>query len=360
MPLPLPTIQGRGSPENPPNRFVPIAFEADGEALDATLAEDGQLPRPGTMFLKDTARSIIVNNDSPDVGFTFSINPYRGCEHGCIYCYARPTHEYFGFSSGLDFETKIFVKEEAPQLLREALYSPKWQPTTVAISGVTDCYQPVERRLRLTRGCLQVMLEFRNPVTVITKNHMVTRDVDVLTELASHNLTAVMLSLTTLDAELGRKMEPRTSSPRRRLDAIKTLTQAGVPVGVMLAPIIPGLTDHEIPALLDAAAEAGARTAGYVPVRLPFAVKDLFAQWLSDHYPDRKDKILNRIRSLRAGKLNDSNFHTRMRGHGEFANQFEQIFKLARRKAGLDQPFPNLTKDAFRRPPRAGDQMSLF
>jgi DNA repair photolyase len=360
MSLILPTIHGRGSADNPPNRFMPIAFEVDGAAMDATIAEEGELPRPQTVFLKDTARSIIVNNDSPDVGFTYSINPYRGCEHGCIYCYARPTHEYFGLSAGLDFETKIFVKEEAPQLLREALYSPKWEPTTVAISGVTDCYQPVERRLQLTRRCLQVLAEFRNPATVITKNHLVTRDVDVLSELAAQKLTVVMLSVTTLDAELGRKLEPRTSSPRRRLEAIEVLAKAGIPVGVMVAPVIPGLTDHEIPSILKAAADAGACTAGYVPVRLPFAVKDLFADWLAAHYPDRKDKVLNRIRSIRAGKLNDSNFHTRMRGHGQFADQFQQIFKIARRKAGLDGPFPELSKVAFKRPPRAGDQMRLF
>ncbi|HEX4796876.1 MAG TPA: PA0069 family radical SAM protein [Humisphaera sp.] len=360
MSLIHPTIKGRGAAKNPPNRFVPIAIEPDGEAMDAIIAAEGELPRPGTQFLKDTSRTVIVHNDSPDVGFTFSINPYRGCEHGCIYCYARPTHEYFGFSAGLDFETKIFVKEEAPQLLREELYSPKWQPSTISISGVTDCYQPIERQLQITRKCLQVLAEFRNPVGIVTKNHLVTRDIDLLAQLASHGAAVVMLSVTTLDADLARKMEPRTSSPKRRLAAIEALAQANIPVGVMLAPIIPGLTDHEMHSILKAAADAGAKFAGYVPVRLPFAVKDIFQQWLEAHYPDRKDKILNRIRSIRGGKLNDSNFQTRMRGTGEFADQFEQMFRLAKRKVGMNQPFPGLSSKAFRRPPRAGEQMGLF
>src|SRR5206468_1628924 len=270
MSLVLPTIHGRGSADNPPNRFVPIAFEADGAAMDAMIAEEGELPRTQTVFLKDTARSIIVNNDSPDVGFTYSINPYRGCEHGCIYCYARPTHEYFGLSAGLDFETKIFVKDDAPQLLRQELYDPKWKPTTLSISGVTDCYQPVERRLRLTRRCLEVLAEFRNPAGVITKNHLVTRDIDVLQELAAHNAVAVHISVTTLDPQLANLMEPRASRPELRIAAIEALAKAGIPVGVMVAPIIPAITDHEMPNILKAVADAGGTTAGFVALRLPW------------------------------------------------------------------------------------------
>ncbi|HET6248990.1 MAG TPA: PA0069 family radical SAM protein [Tepidisphaeraceae bacterium] len=349
------TIQGRGTAANPPNRFEPIAFEIDGDYLD-----DEEQPAPQTAYFKDTARSIIAHNDSPDVGFTWSINAYRGCSHGCIYCYARPTHEYFGLSAGLDFETKIFVKEDAPALLREALYSPKWQPATLAMSGVTDCYQPIERQLQITRRCLQVLAEFRNPVGIITKSHLVTRDIDVLQNLSAVNAAMVFISITTLDADISAKMEPRAASPKRRMAAVEALAAAGIPVGVMVAPIIPGLTDHEMPQILKAAADVGAGTAGYTTVRLPFAVKDLFQEWLGVHFPDRKEKILNRIRDLRGGKLNDSNFNTRMRGQGVFADQFSAMFKLAKRRAGLDKPFPKLSTAAFSRPVRAGDQLMMF
>jgi DNA repair photolyase len=351
-PLIAPTIRGRGAAHNPPNRFEPIAVEADGDLLD----EEGQAAPP-TVYYKDTARSIIVQNDSPDVGFTHSINPYRGCSHGCIYCYARPTHEYFGLSAGLDFETKIFVKPDAPQLLRAELASPKWEPRTLAISGVTDCYQPVERKLEITRRCLEVLAEFRNPAGLITKNHLITRDIDLLRRLNEHQAVIVILSVTTLDAELSSRMEPRTSAPARRLAAVEAMAKAGIPVGVMLAPIVPGLTDHEIPAILNAAAAAGAQFAGYVPVRLPFAVAPMFENWLERHYPDRKDKVLNRIRGLRDGKLNDSTFHTRMRGTGVFADHIRDMFRLARRKAGLDKPSPSLNTSAFRAP---GGQLKLF
>ena len=247
-----PVIRGRGAADNPPNRFEALAHAPDPEAIDP----DG--PGPDTEFLKDPSRSLITYNDSPDVGFTASINPYRGCEHGCIYCYARPTHEYLGFSAGLDFETKILVKEDAPELLRRELSSPRWTPQVLAISGVTDPYQPVERRLELTRRCLEVLAEFRNPVAIITKNHLVTRDVDLLGELARHEAVAVYLSVTTLDPRLARTMEPRTSQPARRLAAIEALSRAGVPSGVLVAPVIPGLTDHEMPKIVAAAARAGA------------------------------------------------------------------------------------------------------
>ena len=353
MALPnLPILHGRGTSANAPNRFDKIEFEPDGDHLDAEETVSVQ-----TVFYRDSSRSLIATNDSPDLGFDKSVNPYRGCEHGCIYCYARPTHEWLGFSAGIDFETKIMVKENAPQLLRDELASPRWEPTTLTISGVTDCYQPAERRFRLTRGCLQVLREFKNPVGIITKNHLVTRDIDLLADMAKEQLAVAMISVTTLDADLAAKMEPRTSTPRRRLDAIRALCGAGIPVGVMMAPIIPGLTDHEIPTLLAAAAEAGAQFAGYVPVRLPFAVKDLFDRWLSDHFPDRKDKIVNRIRSLRGGKLNDSQFGSRMRGQGIWADQLKSLFAWASEKPGITGSFPELSTKLFQRP---GGQMRLW
>ncbi|HTL70834.1 MAG TPA: PA0069 family radical SAM protein, partial [Candidatus Eisenbacteria bacterium] len=285
-----------------------------------------------------------------DVGMSASFNPYRGCEHGCIYCYARPTHEYFGYSAGLDFETKILYKEDAPEILRKNLSSPKWKPQVVALSGVTDCYQPAERKFRLTRRSLEVFAEFLNPVCVITKNFLVTRDVDVLSRLAAANAAAVVLSVTTLDAGLQRKLEPRASHPKRRLEAIELLTRAGIPAGVNVAPVIPGLTDHEIPGILKAAASAGALFAGYTPVRLPHGVKDLFGDWLGRHFPDRKDKVLNRIRAIRGGKLNDSDFHSRMEGKGLFAEQMATLFEVGRRKAGIPSSGPALSSAAFRRP----------
>jgi DNA repair photolyase len=354
MSFPLP-IHGRGAANNPRNRFETVDVVPDP---DAELAPDDELPAPRTVFLKDTSRNILTTNDSPDVGFEVSINPYRGCEHGCIYCYARPTHEYLGFSAGLDFETKIMVKHDAPQLLRAALASPTYEPKTISISGVTDCYQPVERSLRITRGCLEVLAECRHPVGIVTKNHLVTRDIDLFAELAQHNAATVIISVTTLDAELQRVMEPRTSSPTRRLEAIEKLTKAGIPTGVLVAPIVPGLTDHETPAILKAVAGAGACSAGYVPLRLPFALAPMFEQWLAQHFPDRKDKVLNRIRSIRGGMLNDAKFGSRMVGEGVFAEQMKTMFELARRKAGIPEEGPTLSTEAFR-PPR-GPQMTLW
>src|SRR5262245_23028752 len=275
-------------------------------------------------------RSIIARNDSPDVGFSASINPYRGCEHGCIYCYARPTHEFLGMSAGLDFETKILVKEDAPDLLRKELSSPRWKPEPLGLSGVTDCYQPIEKKLQLTRRCLEVLAEFRNPAIIITKNRLVTRDIEVLLELHQFDAISVTISVTTLDRGLQRVMEPRTSTPENRLDAISQLKDAGVPVSVLVAPIIPGLNDHEIPSILKAAAEAGAGNAGYVALRLPYAVKELFAQWLEQHRPLAKDKILNTIRSMRGGKLNDSRFKVRMKGEGVTAERIERLFNISK------------------------------
>jgi len=345
-------IHGRGTAENPPNRFEKLVYLRDPDL------DDAEQPSTKTQFLRDVSKSLITYNDSPDVGFEASINPYRGCEHGCIYCYARPYHEYLGFSAGLDFETKILVKEDAPDLLRKELASRRWTPKVLAISGVTDPYQPIERKLQLTRSCLEVLEEFRNPVMIITKNQLVARDVDVLKRMAELKCAAVFLSVTTLDAELARVMEPRTSTPANRLGAIETLAREGVPVGVLAAPIIPGLTDHEIHSIVKSAADAGARYAGYVVVRLPYAVKELFEGWLEQHFPDRKKKVLNRIREMRGGKLNDPNFGSRMKGQGVFAEQIRSMFKLACRKAGIEESGPDLSTNAFRRP--AGAQLSLF
>lgn len=355
MPHPLPILQGRGTAMNPRNRFERLSVERDADAEQLDLAEAAP---PETTYLRDTARSILTRPDSPDVAMELTINVYRGCSHGCIYCYARPTHEWLGLSAGLDFETKIFVKEEAPALLRAELSAPRYEPKVLSLSGVTDCYQPVERKLELTRRCLEVLLDFRNPCGLITKNHLITRDIDLFQQMNAYSGVAAILSITTLDGDLTRKMEPRTSAPHRRLAAVEALAKAGVPVGVMLAPVVPGLTDHEMPAILKAAADAGATFAGYVPVRLPFAVKDLFQDWLSQHFPDRKEKILNRIRELRGGKLNDSNFGTRMTGEGIWAEQFKTLFEMAKRRAGITGDFPALSSAHFRSPSKA--QLTLW
>jgi DNA repair photolyase len=339
-------IRGRGASVNPANRFERLSYEPEREP-----SEDGKedASAPATVLFKDTSHSIIAYNDSPDVGFDASVNPYRGCEHGCVYCYARPSHEYLGFSSGLDFESKIMVKEDAPELLRRELASPRWKPQVLALSGVTDPYQPVERRLELTRRCLEVLAEFRNPVVIVTKNQLVTRDADLLGELARHRAAAVFVSVTSLDSDLVRRMEPRASTPERRLAAISALSEKGIPVGVMVAPVIPALNDHEIPAILEAAVGAGARYSGYVLVRLPFAVKELFEKWLEHHFPDKKEKVLNRVRAVRGGKLNDPNFETRMRGEGIFAEQIENLFRTACKRQGILGRRPDLSISGFRR-----------
>jgi DNA repair photolyase len=332
---------GRGSPIQPPNRF---------ERLHVSLDEDAEEgPAPRTQFYHDAARSIISRNDSPDLGFDASINVYRGCEHGCSYCYARPYHEYLGFSSGLDFESRIMVKVDAPELLRAELSHPRWIPQRLAMSGVTDCYQPVERKLELTRRCLQVLADFRNPVAIVTKNHLVTRDRDLLSSLAAYQAACVHISVTTLDASLSSRLEPRASRPAHRLAAIRTLAEAEIPVGVLVAPVIPGLNEHEIPAILSAAAEAGARFAGYTVLRLPYAVKDIFQSWLEAHFPDRVERVLGRVREMRGGELNQSSFGERMRGTGAIADEIRQLFGVCLRRYGLDKRYFDLSTAAFRR-----------
>jgi DNA repair photolyase len=346
----------RGATFNPKNRFesLEIVLEPDDYWHD----EDDQPPPLRTQFFRDFSQSIITTNTSPDIPFSVSLNPYRGCEHGCAYCYARPTHEYLGFSAGLDFESRIMVKTDAPELLRAEFSARKWKPQTLAMSGVTDCYQPIERKLEITRGCLAVLAEFRNPVGIVTKNHLVTRDLDLLRELAAHRAAAVAISITTLDGELAKKLEPRASSPSRRLAAIAELSQAGIPVRVMFAPCIPGLNDHEAMDVLRAAAEAGACDAGTVALRLPHAVAPLFEQWLETHFPDRREKIIGRVQSMRGGKMNDPRFGTRMRGEGFFAEQMAAMFDLAKRKTNFrPAPYAQLSTTSFR-VPRA--QLDLF
>jgi DNA repair photolyase len=354
------SIRGRGTPENPANRFERLHYEVEAEDESAWHpADPDEVPRAEpTLYLRDPTRRILARNDSPDVPFDVSINPYRGCEHGCIYCYARPTHEYLGFSAGLDFETRILVKQDAPELLRQQLASPRWKPQLVGLSGVTDPYQPIERRTLLTRRCLEVLRDFRNPVGIVTKNALVGRDIDLLEEMAGFDAASVHVSVTTLDPALHRVMEPRTSSPTERLRAIERLARAGIPVGAMLAPIIPGLTDHEIPKILAAVASAGATRAGFLVLRLPHGVAPLFDDWLQRHYPTRSSKVMARIRELRGGRLNDPRFGSRMRGEGIYAEQIEQLFRVSARRAGLDNERPALSTAAFRRP--AEPQLELF
>ena len=335
-------MKGRGASWNPQNRFEPLEYVPDDEA-----PADDSVPR--TSFYRDPTRTIITTNDSPDVGFEASINPYRGCEHGCIYCFARPTHEYLGMSAGLDFETRILVKEDAPELLREELNASKWTPKTIAISGVTDAFQPIERKLELTRRCLGVLAEFRNPVAIITKNQLVTRDIDHLKELARFNAVRAFVSITTLDPKLANIMEPRTSMPDLRLAAVEALATAGIPVGVMVAPVVPAITEHEMPAILTAAKKAGAKWAGFVVLRLPWAVAPLFEKWLEEHFPDRKDKVLNRIRDLRGGKLYDAKWGVRGRGEGVVADHIEQLFDVTTRRLGLNEEEHEMTTEHFRR-----------
>jgi DNA repair photolyase len=337
-------LRGRGATVNPPNRFEALHYEAD-DWCDCE-SSPGKIR---TQYLRDNSQSVISYNDSPDVGFDASLNPYRGCEHGCAYCYARPTHEYLGFSAGLDFESRILVKVNAPELLRSELARKTWKPQCLVLSGVTDAYQPIEGKLRLTRACLRVLADFRNPTFVVTKNHLVTRDCDYLAELAEVNASAVTISITTLDRDLGGLLEPRASIPSFRLEAIAALRGAGIPVGVNVAPIIPGLNEHEIPGILKAAAAAGARFAAYTIVRLPLAVAPIFVAWLETHFPERKEKILGRIRSMRDGKLNSSKFGSRMRAEGPHAEQIRRLFQVSCRRFGLNRGHFEINADAFHR-----------
>ena len=339
---------GRGAVRDLPNRFEKLAMDLDPDVVQDD-ADDEARPNPKTIFLEDHSETIIARNDSPDIGFTAGINPYRGCEHGCAYCYARPYHEYLGFSSGLEFETKIMVKRRAAELLRRELSRPKYQPQPLAMSGVTDCYQPAERQFRITRSCLEVLAEFRHPVTIITKNFLVTRDLDVLKELAAYDAVQVFISITTLNAELAAKMEPRASRPAHRLRAIEMLARAGVPVGVLVAPIVPGLNDREIPAVIEAAKAAGASSAGFTILRLPYGVKDVFQEWLKLNFPEKLDRIIAAVRAVHGGKLNVSEFGARMSGEGNYADQIHRMFHVFRERLGFGH-MRELRTEHFRRP----------
>jgi DNA repair photolyase len=329
------------------------------QAAVSSGVESPERTRLKTQFFADDSQAILASNDSPDVGFRWSVNPYRGCELGCAYCYARPSHEYLGFDAGLDFETRIMVKHHAPELLRAALARPNWRGELIAFSGVTDCYQPAEREYRLTRGCLEVCAETSQAVTIITKNALVTRDIDLLAPLAARNVASVNISVTTLDAELARELEPRTSPPAKRLAAIRELSDAGVGVCALLAPIIPGLNDEEIPAILAAAREAGATSASYVLLRLPLAVEPIFRDWLQRHVPDKRARVEARIRDTRGGKLSDSQFGRRHRGEGVYAEQIAATFKVFAHKLGFSRGWMPLDESQFT-PPTTGGQLRLF
>ncbi|MCI0675641.1 MAG: PA0069 family radical SAM protein [Phycisphaerales bacterium] len=353
--------RGRGAATlNPGNRFEDVRLHVLGEHLDNQRAEHPDGVQVATQALHDHSKTIINHVvNSPDIGFEWSINPYRGCEHGCIYCYARPTHEELGMSSGLDFETKIMVKHDAPKLLRKELAHPKWKGDTIVFCGVTDCYQPLEAKLKLTRSLLEICAECRQPVGIITKNHLVTRDVDLLSELAKLGAASAAVSITTLDPKLAAKMEPRASSPTDRLKAVRELTRAGIPTTVMVAPVIPGLTDTEMPAILEAAAEHGARSAGWVLLRLPHQIKALFLDWLQRNYPQKAARVEHLIREMRDGALYQSKFKIRQRGTGKQAEIIAKMFRMYAKRFGLDKPGRALSSAHFRRPMLNG-QLGLF
>lgn len=356
-------VRGRGGGLNPANRFQSLRLHVLDEHVGQRALERAELGLPQmaqvpTRILDDASRSIINKVDSPDIHFEWTVNPYRGCEHGCVYCYARPGHEYFGLSLGLDFETTIFAKHDAPELLEKELKKPSWRGEPIVMSGVTDPYQPCERDLKITRRCLEVCAKFRQPVSIITKSALVTRDVDLLAELARYNAARVAISLTTLDNTLASTMEPRAAAPRARLHAMRTLADAGIPVTVMTAPIIPGLNDREIPKLLQAAARHGATHAGYVLLRLPHQIKDLFLEWLQRTVPDKASRVEALLRDTRSGMLYDARAFVRQTGEGALAEHIGATFRVFCRRAGLNQgPRPQLSSESFHRPQ---SQMGLF
>lgn len=352
-----PLTKGRGARSNATSRFVAAEREAfdDGWTLDD--AEPAQLT---TTILPDMARSIIARNSSPDIHFDRSINPYRGCEHGCIYCFARPAHAFLGLSPGLDFESRLFFKPEAASLLSAELSKKGYRPRRIQVGADTDPYQPIERKLRVTRQVLEVLQAFRHPLSIITKSNLITRDADILGEMGKAGLANAAISITTLDRKLARSMEPRAATPQRRLDAVRRLTDAGCPVTVMFAPVIPGLNDHELEAVLEASAAAGATGAGYVLVRLPLEISDLFQQWLASDHPGRAARVMSLIRQTRGGKDYVAEWGERQRGAGPVADLIARRFAAARTRYGLDQPRRTLDDSQFRVPPKAGDQMELL
>ena len=349
--------KGRGAASSSDGRFEPYTHEAIDDGW-GTL--DDALPPLRTTVGTDHARTVISHNDSPDAGFDQSLNPYRGCEHGCIYCYARPSHAYLGLSPGLDFETKLFAKHDAPERLMEELRRPSYRPRVLALGMNTDAYQPIERRLRITRRVLEVLARCQHPVSLITKSSLIERDLDVIAPMARQGLAQAFVTVTTLKHELARKLEPRATAPTRRIETIKRLADAGVPVGVMVAPVIPVLTDGEIEAILTAAHDAGARFAGYVLLRLPHEIKDLFKEWLALHAPLAKEHVLARLREARGGRDNDPRFGTRMVGQGQYAELIGRRFALGCKRLGLNREQLELVTDRFRPPPATGDQYQLF
>ncbi|HEX4825238.1 MAG TPA: PA0069 family radical SAM protein [Candidatus Polarisedimenticolaceae bacterium] len=355
MPGPEPP-KGRGAVANPAGRFEPRSLEPVWDDLDPADLP----PSPATTTFTDTARRILTRNESPDVPFDVSINPYRGCEHGCAYCFARPSHSYLNLSPGLDFETKIFVKPEAAALLARELAKPGYVCAPIALGTNTDPYQPVERERKITRAILEVLAAHRNPFSIVTKSALVLRDLDLIAAEAAERRASVFLSVTTLDAGLARRLEPRASAPHRRLEAVKALAAAGVPTGVLASPMIPALNDHELEAILDAAADAGASYANYILVRLPHEVKEVFSSWLAEHEPSRAAKILDRIRETRGGKLYDPKFGARMRGQGAYADLLARRFEIAARRHGFDRVRPGLDTGAFRVPGARKAQRGLF
>lgn len=349
-----------GSNIDPPNRFEAHHRELDLEHVEWDQEYLQQIENRKIEYLSDDSKTIVSENKSPDIPFRFSLNPYRGCIHSCSYCYARPGHEYLGLNAGLDFETKIVVKHDAPRLFREFLSKKSWKPEPIMFSGVTDCYQPAEREFRLTRECLEVARECRQPIDIITKNALVLRDLDILTDMSKDGLVHTFISITTMEPQLAREMEPRTSIPAARLRAIETLAKAGVPVGVMVAPIIPGLNDSEAPAILEAAKNAGALTAGYVLLRLPLTVEPVFKEWVERTQPLKAEKILGRIQETRGGKMSDSTWGQRMVGTGEIADQIKNMFRLFKKRLRLDQKLPPHNCGIFEPPLPKSGQMRLF
>jgi len=336
--------RGRGAVSNHSGRYEPASKEAFDDGWD-TVEQDAM--RLDTELTAETAKTIITHNQTPDISFDRSINPYRGCEHGCIYCFARPTHAWLGLSAGLDFESKLTYKPNAPDLLRKALANPRYRPKPIALGVNTDAYQPVERRTRLTRELLSILAEHNHPVSLLTKSSLIERDIDILEPMARKGLVRVGVSITTLDRTLARKLEPRAATPSKRMDTIKALSDAGIRTAIMTAPIIPALNDHEIEALLGAAKTAGAKGAGYVLLRLPHELKDLFHEWLAQHYPDRAARIINHLREMRGGRDYDARWFERGKGKGVYAQMIAKRFARASRKLGLNAPRPNLREDLF-------------
>jgi DNA repair photolyase len=349
-------IRGRGTRSNATGRYEGQVREA----FDDGWLPDEQPAQLTTTVSPEKAKTIISHNDSPDIGFSASINPYRGCEHGCTYCYARPAHAYMGLSPGLDFESKLFFKPDAARVLERELSHPKYAPETIHIGGNTDPYQPQERTLRVTRQVIEVLERFRHPFSIITKSALVLRDLDILAPMAAAGLTRVAVSVTTLDRRLARSMEPRAATPDKRIEAIQRLTDAGVPVTVMFAPVIPGLNDHELEAVLERAAQAGARGASFVTLRLPLEIKDLFREWLESDHPDRARRVLSLIRQMRGGKDYDAQWGKRMRGEGPLAELISARFKAAQKRFGLERRWGPLDLTQFQVPPKPGDQIDLF